>query len=67
MTFPLLSDEKLATIRTWGVEDKENGTAWPAIYVVDRGGHVAWRSLSQTYKIRAGPALILQALEQVGR
>ena len=67
MTFPLLSDEKLATIRAWGVEDKENGTAWPAIYVIDRGGRVAWRSVAETYKVRAGPALIIQALEQLGR
>jgi hypothetical protein len=28
---------------------------------------VAWRSVAQTYKVRAGPALIIQALEQRGR
>jgi len=62
VTFPLLSDESLATIRAFGVEDMENGISWPAIFVVDKNGKILWRSLAQTYKIRAMPKQILEAL-----
>ena len=62
VTFPLLSDESRAGIRAFGVEDAENGIAWPAIFIVDRNGKIVWRSLSGTYKLRATSAQILQAL-----
>lgn len=62
LTFPLLSDESRATTRAFGVEDVENGISWPAIFIVDKGGKIVWRSLSQTYKVRALPAQILEAL-----
>ena len=62
VTFPLLSDESRATIRAYGIEDAENGISWPAIFIVDKAGNVVWRSLAQTYKIRAMPAQILEAL-----
>jgi peroxiredoxin len=62
VTFPLLSDEGRATIRAFGIEDAENGISWPAIFIVDATGKVVWRSLAQTYKIRAMPGQILAAL-----
>jgi peroxiredoxin len=62
VTFPLLSDEDRATIRAYGVEDAENGISWPAIFIVDKGGKIVWRSLAQNYKIRAMPGQILEAL-----
>jgi peroxiredoxin len=62
LTFPLLSDESRATIRAFGLEDAENGISWPAIFVVDAAGRIAWRSLAQTYKIRAMPGQVLGAL-----
>lgn len=62
LTYPLLSDENRATIRAFGVEDVENGIAWPAIFIVDKHGKIVWRSLAQTYKIRAMPGQILEAL-----
>ena len=40
----------------------ENGISWPAIFVVDKNGKILWRSLAQTYKIRAMPKQILEAL-----
>jgi peroxiredoxin len=61
LRFPLLSDPDRAVIRAWGVEDAENGIAWPAIYVVDRDGKVRWRSLSEDYKIRAAAGEVLAA------
>ena len=62
VTFPLLSDQSHATIRAWGVEDVENGISWPAIFIVDKAGKIVWRSLAQSYKVRALPAQILEAL-----
>jgi peroxiredoxin len=63
VTFPLLSDESRATIRAFGVEDVENGISWPAIFIVDKNGKIVWRSLAQTYKIRAMPGQILEVLQ----
>lgn len=62
VTFPLLSDESRGTIRAFGVEDAENGISWPAIFIVDKHGKIVWRSVAQTYKIRALPGQILAAL-----
>jgi len=62
VTFPLLSDESRATIRAFGVEDVENGISWPAIFIVDKNRKIVWRSLAQTYKIRAMSRQILEAL-----
>lgn len=62
MTFPLLSDEGRATIRAFGVEDAENGISWPAIFIVDKNRKIVWRSLAQTYKVRAMAGQILDAL-----
>jgi len=62
-TFPLLSDRRLSTMRAYGVEDADNGIAWPAIFIVGRDGRIAWRSLSETYKARAAPEEILRALD----
>ena len=63
VTFALLSDEQRAVTRAYGVEDAENGVSWPSIFVVDRDGKVAWRSVAQTYKVRAAPGQIQQALD----
>jgi hypothetical protein len=40
----------------------ENGISWPAIFVVDKTGKILWRSLAQTYKVRAMLKEILEAL-----
>jgi hypothetical protein len=40
----------------------ENGISWPAIFIVDKQGKIRWRSLAQTYKVRAMPGQILDAL-----
>ena len=63
LTFPLLSDRRLSAVRAYGVEDAQNGIAWPAIFVIGRDGRIAWRSLSQTYKVRAASEEILRALD----
>lgn len=62
LTFPLLSDVDRSVTRRYGVEDAENEIAWPAIFLIRPDGTVAWRSLAETYKVRALPAQIFEAL-----
>jgi len=42
VTFPILSDADLSTIRAYGVEDTDNGIAEPATVVVGADGAVRW-------------------------
>jgi peroxiredoxin len=65
ITFPLLSDEKLSAVRAYGVEDAENGIAWPAIFIVERDGLIAWRSLAETYRERPASKVVLEALDGI--
>lgn len=52
LSFPILSDPALEVIRRYGVADEENGISWPALFLVMSNARVAWRDLSETYKIR---------------
>ncbi len=47
------------------MEDAENGIAWPALFLIASDGRIAWRSLAQTYQVRAGPEEILRALDSL--
>jgi len=62
LTFPLLSDPSLGAIRAYGVEDVENGIAWPAIFIVSREGTIRWRSLVETFTVRPTSDVVLDAL-----
>ena len=62
LTYPVLSDVDLATIRAYGVEDAQNGIAWPAIYIVGTDGKIRWRSLVEDYKVRPAADVVLAAL-----
>ncbi len=57
----------LGVIRAYGVEDAENGVAWPVIFVVGRDRRVKWRSLAETYPVRPAPEIVLEALAQEAR
>jgi peroxiredoxin len=65
ITFPLLCDTSREAIRAYGVEDEENGIAWPAIFIVGRDGSVRWRSLAETFRVRPTSAVVLEALDMV--
>ena len=54
-------------IRAYGVEDQENGIAWPAIFIVGRDGKVRWRSLAETFKVRPTSEVVLEALDAGAR
>jgi peroxiredoxin len=62
LPFPLLADEDVTVTHAYGVFDEDNDVAWPAIFVVAPDGTVAWREVSESYKIRPPPPRILAAL-----
>jgi peroxiredoxin len=67
LQFPLLVDDHLVAATAWGVADAPNEIAWPALFLVDGDGAVAWRSLSRTYKERAPVDELLHAIDALHR
>lgn len=63
LTFTVLADPTRAATRAFGVEDAENEIAWPAIFVVDRDGTVAWRWLADGYRERIATPEVARALD----
>jgi peroxiredoxin len=63
LSFPILADVSLSTIRAWGVADEQNGIAWPAVYIVGRDGKILWRSLAESFRKRPLSAELLTALD----
>ncbi len=62
LTIPLLADPSRGVIRSFGVEDVENGIAWPAVFVIGHDGKVVWRAAAETYKKRPTIDEILKRL-----
>lgn len=65
-TFPILSDPDGAVIRRYGLTHEGAGidgqdVARPAEFLLDRGGTVRWRNLTDDYRVRAR---VEQMLEQ---
>ncbi len=67
LAFPILADPDRGVARAYGVEDAENAIAWPAIFVVDRDGTIAWRWLADTYRERIPTAELLRAVDALSR
>lgn len=57
----------LKVVRAYGVDDEDNGIAWPAIFIVGTDGRVKWRSLAETYTVRPAAEIVLEALAPFGR
>ena len=69
-TFTLLSDQQLNVIRAYDLVHLGGGfdgpdIARPAEFLLDREGIVRWRYLTDSYKVRATPAMILNALDEI--
>lgn len=62
MTFAVLSDPAREAIRAYGVDDTENGIAWPAVFVI-KNGAVSWRSLAEAVKLRPTASVVLAAVK----
>ena len=57
-TFPFLSDANADVIRRYDILHKGAGisghdVARPAEFLVDRGGTVRWRNLTESFRVRA--------------
>lgn len=63
VTFPLLSDPELATIRAWGVEHEGKGIARPTVVVLDTAGVVAWAYVGGNPGDRPCVADLIQVLD----
>ena len=65
--FPLLSDTELAAIDAFGVRHvgaSMEGTdiARPAVFIVGRDGQIAWRGLTDNWRIRVRAEMVLEQL-----
>jgi len=65
-TFTLLSDPNAGVIRRYDILHKGAGmgghdVARPAEFLVDRGGVVRWRNLTEDLRVRARPEAMLAA------
>ncbi len=69
VTFPLLSDPDHQVIDAYGLGDpryagqKIAGIPYPAVYVIDKNGKVAWARVEKDYKQRPTTADIRAALD----
>lgn len=67
LEFPILSDVQEEAIRSWGLVHegaKPGGGAIsrPAIFLIDSGGTISWRRLTDDYRVRLHPEEVLEAL-----
>ena len=63
LEYPLLSDPELRAIRAYGVADESNGIAWPAEFLVDRGGRIRWRATAMSVTKRPSADDLLRAFD----
>lgn len=64
VTFPILSDASLATIRAYGLEDQGKDIALPATVVVGRDGKVQWAYVGDRPTDRPVLPDVLRVLDQ---
>ena len=69
-TYPILSDEKAEIIRLYDLLHAGGGMggadiARPAEFLLDRDGVVSWVNLTDNYKTRATPAMVLKGLDEI--
>jgi peroxiredoxin len=66
LSFPLLSDPRLEAIDAYGLRHAGGGLegdiARPAVFIVDREGRIAWRDLTDDWRVRVRPERVLELL-----
>ena len=71
LEYPVLSDTSLEAVRAFGVvhaggNPLDGGDlARPATFILDRAGRVAWRDLTENWRIRPRPSDLLAELERL--
>ncbi|MGB1699676.1 MAG: peroxiredoxin family protein [Nannocystaceae bacterium] len=63
LSFPLLSDTELTTVRSFGVEDTPNEISKPAAFLVDTDGTILFAKVGESAKDRADLDQVLQILD----
>jgi len=59
ITFPLLSDAGSATIRAYGIEDKDHGFPHPGTVVVDGKGTIVAKLFEDGFRKRHAPSALV--------
>lgn len=67
LRFRLLSDPGLEAIDAYGVRHDAGGMggeaiARPAVFILDRQGRVAWKDLTENWRVRVRPDRVLEQL-----
>lgn len=66
ISYRILSDPTLAAIDAFGVRHVEGGlngdVARPATFILDREGRVVWRDLTENWRVRVRPEVIVEEL-----
>lgn len=70
LDYPLLSDPGARVIEAYGVLHRGGGidggdVARPAVLVLDREGRVAWRDLTDNWRVRVRPERVVEALDSI--
>ena len=70
LEFPILSDVERQAIHEWGLVHeggKPGGgaIARPAVFLIEPGGRISWRRLTDNYRVRVRPEDLLEALASV--
>jgi peroxiredoxin len=61
LSFALLSDPEMKAIRAYGVADESNGIAWPAEFLIEKGGRIVWRGTAKAVAERPSTTDVLSA------
>ena len=69
-TFPILSDPRAETIRTYGVLHERGGEegrdiARPAEFLLDQNGTIRWENLTESVLARLRPETVLRVIDQM--
>lgn len=66
--YPLLADPGFAAIDAYGVRHPEgmgHDIARPATFLIDRQGKIAWRDLTDNWRVRVRPERVLEQLAAI--
>ena len=69
-SFPFLSDTDTAVLRQYDLVHAGGGPAGediarPAEFLIDHGGTVRWRDLTESYAVRTRPEAILEVVDRL--
>jgi len=73
IAFPMLSDPRHGVIDAYGLQDprylkqRREGIPYPAVYVIDKSGKVAWARIEKDYTQRPKNSEIRAAIDALSR